>query len=133
MAPCCLRQQRHGPALRSLRRFRHYSLIKQGLLEVLKIILGLTILNAQVFAALKRGGIYLIIDHAAPAGSGMADTETLHRIDPAIVKAQVEKAGFRFVGESTLLRNPADDHTKFVFDKSIIGRTDQFIYRFRKP
>jgi predicted methyltransferase len=91
------------------------------------------ILNAQVFAALRRGGIYLIIDHAAPAGSGMADTETLHRIDPAIVKTQVEKAGFLFVGESTLLRNPADDHSKFVFDKSIIGRTDQFIYKFRKP
>lgn len=91
------------------------------------------ILNAQVFAALRRGGIYLIIDHVAPAGSGLADTETLHRIDPGIVKAQVEKAGFRFVGESTLLRNPADGHDKFVFDKSIVGRTDQFIYKFRKP
>jgi predicted methyltransferase len=91
------------------------------------------ILNAQVFAALKPGGVYLIIDHVAPAGSGMADTDTLHRIDPEIVKAQVQMAGFRFVGESPLLRNPADDHTKKVFDKSIAGHTDQFIYKFQKP
>jgi predicted methyltransferase len=65
--------------------------------------------------------------------TGHSIAETLHRIDPAIVKAQVEKAGFRFVGESTLLRNPAGGHNKFVFDESIIGRTDQFIYKFRKP
>ena len=91
------------------------------------------VLNKAVFAALKPGGIYLIIDHAAAAGSGMRDTDTLHRIDPAIVKKQVEAAGFAFVGESRLLANPADDKTKAVFDKSIRGRTDQFIYKFRKP
>jgi predicted methyltransferase len=63
----------------------------------------------------------------------MRDTDTLHRIDPAIVKKQVEAAGFRFVGESKLLANPADDHSKKVFDKTIRGHTDQFIYKFRKP
>jgi predicted methyltransferase len=91
------------------------------------------VLNKQVFAALKPGGLWVIIDHVAPAGSGMADTDTLHRIDPAIVKQQVEAAGFVFDGENNALRNPADPHTIKVFDKSIRGHTDQFIYRFRKP
>ena len=91
------------------------------------------VFNKLAFAALKPGGILLIIDHAAAAGSGMRDTDTLHRIDPAIVKKQVEAAGFEFVGESKLLANPDDDRTKAVFDKSIRGRTDQFIYKFRKP
>ena len=91
------------------------------------------VLDQQVFAALKPGGLFVVIDHVAPAGSGMQDTETLHRIDPAIVKQQVLAAGFVFDGESNALRNPADPHTATVFDKSIRGHTDQFIYRFRKP
>ncbi len=84
----------------------------------------LAVLNSAVFAALKPGGVYLVIDHVAAAGSGLRDTDTLHRIDPATVKAQVVQAGFRFVGESRLLANPQDDHTRTVFDKSIAGRTD---------
>jgi predicted methyltransferase len=91
------------------------------------------VLNKAAYAALKPGGIFLIIDHAAAAGSGMRDTDTLHRIDPAIVKQQVEAAGFKFVGESKLLVNPADDRTKKVFDKTIRGHTDQFVYKFKKP
>jgi len=91
------------------------------------------VLNKQVFDALKPGGLWVVIDHVAPAGSGMADTDTLHRIDPAIVKKQAEAAGFVFDGESNALRNPNDPHTIKVFDKSIRGHTDQFIYRFRKP
>lgn len=91
------------------------------------------VLNKAVFAALKPGGTYLIVDHVAQAGSGLRDTDTLHRIDPATVKSQVTAAGFEFVGESKLLVNPADDHSKKVFDKSIQGHTDQFIYKFRKP
>ena len=89
--------------------------------------------DRQVFAALKPGGVFLIVDHAADAGSGMRDTDTLHRIDPAIVRAQVTSVGFVFDGESDVLRNPADDHTRAVFDKAIRGHTDQFVYRFRKP
>ncbi|HJU07852.1 MAG TPA: methyltransferase [Rhodanobacteraceae bacterium] len=91
------------------------------------------VLNKDVYAALKPGGTYVIVDHVADAGSGMRDTDTLHRIDPAIVKKQVIAAGFVFDGESDVLRNPADDHKLAVFDKSIRGRTDQFVYRFRKP
>jgi predicted methyltransferase len=89
--------------------------------------------NAAVFKALKPGGIYLVLDHAAPAGSGLADTNTLHRIDEATVKSEVEAAGFKLVGESDALRNPADDHTKAIFDPALRGHTDQFILKFRKP
>ncbi|BCA63748.1 hypothetical protein HMP09_2982 [Sphingomonas sp. HMP9] len=89
--------------------------------------------DKAVFNMLKRGGIYVVIDHADAPGSGMAGTETRHRIDPAAVKAQVQAAGFKFVGESTVLRNPSDDHTKPVFDPAIRGKTDQFVYKFKKP
>jgi len=91
------------------------------------------ILNRAAFAALKPGGIYLIIDHASRAGKGVTETDTLHRIEPASVKRQVEAAGFTFVGESRLLANASDDKSKNVFDKAVRGRTDQFIYKFRKP
>jgi len=90
-------------------------------------------MNAAVFKALKPGGIYLVLDHAAPAGSGLADTNTTHRIDEAVVKTEVEAAGFQLVGESDALRNAADDHSKLVFDPSVRGHTDQFILKFRKP
>ena len=91
------------------------------------------VLNDAVFKALKPGGVYVIVDHVADAGSGMRDTDTLHRIDPQIVKTQVTAAGFKFDGDSDVLRNPADDHKKKVFDDAIRGRTDQFSFRFRKP
>ncbi|THD36029.1 MAG: methyltransferase [Sphingomonas sp.] len=94
---------------------------------------GYVAFNKAVFDALKPGGIYLIVDHVAPAGSGLADTKTLHRIDPAIVKKQVLAAGFQWVGESTVLANPKDDHSLKVFDPAIRGTTDQFVYKFRKP
>jgi predicted methyltransferase len=89
--------------------------------------------NKAIFDALKPGGLYIVLDHVAEAGSGLRDTDTLHRIDPAAVKKEVEAAGFKFVGESDVLRNPADPHTANVFDKAIRGHTDQFIYKFRKP
>lgn len=89
--------------------------------------------NKAVYAALKPGGVFVVLDHAAAPGSGLSATETLHRIDPAAVKQEVTAAGFEFVGESDVLRNPADDHTKPVFDPSIRGHTDQFVYKFRKP
>jgi len=91
------------------------------------------VLNKAVFAALKPGGTYIVVDHVAEAGSGTRDTETLHRIDPLLVKQQVEAAGFEYVGESEVLRNRADDHKLKVFDPSVRGHTDQFAYKFRKP
>lgn len=93
----------------------------------------MTKFDREVFAALKPGGLFVVIDHVAPAGSGAADTNTLHRIDPALVKKQVEEAGFVFDGQSNALRNSKDPHDIKVFDPSIRGHTDQFMYRFRKP
>ena len=89
--------------------------------------------NKTVFDSLKPGGIYLVLDHAAEAGSGVRDTSTLHRIDPQTVKQEVLAAGFEFVGSSDLLRQSADSHTAKVFDPAIRGKTDQFILKFRKP
>ena len=89
--------------------------------------------NKAVFAALKPGGVYVVLDHVAAAGSGIGATETLHRIDPARVKADVLAAGFKLDAESSILANTGDDHTKNVFDPSVRGHTDQFLYRFKKP
>jgi predicted methyltransferase len=90
-------------------------------------------LDQAVFAALKPGGRFVVVDHVAEADSGMRDTDTLHRIDPQIVKAQVTDAGFALEAQSSVLRNTADDHKRAVFDAAIRGHTDQFAFRFRKP
>ncbi|HEX5263056.1 MAG TPA: methyltransferase [Phenylobacterium sp.] len=89
--------------------------------------------DKAVFDALKPGGVFIVLDHVAAAGTPLDPTDKFHRIDPVIVKKQVEAAGFKFEGESKVLANPADDHTKTVFDPAIRGHTDQFIYKFRKP
>ncbi len=89
--------------------------------------------NKAVFAALKPGGVYVVLDHAAAAGSEVSATDTLHRIDPARVKSDALAAGFKLDGESSILANRADDHTKKVFDPSVRGQTDQFLLRFKKP
>lgn len=90
-------------------------------------------MNLAIYRALKPGGVYLVIDHAAEPGSGLRDTETLHRIDPASIRAEVTAAGFRFEGESAVLRNPDDSHRLRVFDPAIRHRTDQIVLKFRKP
>jgi predicted methyltransferase len=95
--------------------------------------LDVGVFNKMVFDDLKPGGIYLVLDHTAEAGSGGRDTNTLHRIDPETVKKEVLGAGFVFVGSSNLLHEPSDNHSVKVFDPSVRGRTDQFILKFRKP
>ncbi|MEZ5939003.1 MAG: class I SAM-dependent methyltransferase [Hyphomonadaceae bacterium] len=88
---------------------------------------------AEVFRVLKPGGRFIVLDHAAAAGAGSETGGTLHRIDPAIVKADAAAAGFAVGAESDLLANPEDDHTKMVFDPSVRRHTDQFLVRFVKP
>lgn len=90
-------------------------------------------MNRAVFDALKPGGVYVVIDHSGRAGMGATEVQTLHRIDGDFLKAEVEAAGFVFEAESDVLRNPEDDRTINVFNEAIRGRTDQFVYRFRKP
>ncbi len=89
--------------------------------------------NKQVFDMLKPGGYYIVVDHRAAEGAPVDVAESLHRIDPAIVKREVEAAGFVFDSESVALANPADDHTLNVFDEKVRGHTDQFVYKFKKP
>jgi predicted methyltransferase len=89
--------------------------------------------NKSVFDALKPGGVFIVLDHSAPAGSAVSDTSTLHRIDVATVKSEVLAAGFKLAGESKVLANAQDPRTAPVFDDSIRGKTDQFILKFRKP
>jgi predicted methyltransferase len=91
------------------------------------------VFNQGVFAALKPGGVYVVLDHIALPGSGIGATDTLHRIDPARVMLDVLAAGFQFDAASLLLANPSDDHTRSVFDPSVRNHTDQFLYRFKKP
>jgi predicted methyltransferase len=90
-------------------------------------------LNRAFFNALKPGGIFLVIDHVAESGSGLRDTETLHRIDPIRLRNEIEAAGFIFEAQSTALRNPDDDHSRSVFDPLVRGSTDQVVFRFRRP
>lgn len=89
--------------------------------------------NAAVFRALKPGGLYVIVDHHAQPGSGLPAADSLHRIDPAIVKQEVLAAGFVLDGESDLLANTTDPLSANVFAPSIRGKTSQFMLRFRKP
>jgi predicted methyltransferase len=89
--------------------------------------------NRAVCELLKPGGSYVIVDHAAAAGTGAGDTRSLHRIDPASARAEVEAAGFVLDEESTMLANKGDTHSLKVFDPSIKGETDRFAYRFVKP
>ena len=89
--------------------------------------------NRAVYERLKPGGSYVIVDHAAAAGTGTGDTQSLHRIDPAFVREEVEGAGFVLDTESPMLANRDDPHSVKVFDPSIKGKTDRFAYRFVKP
>ena len=89
---------------------------------------------ARLYAAMKPGAVVGIVDHAAnPGGDTREVVEKLHRIDPAVVKADFQRAGFVLEDESELLRNPADDRSLIVFDDKIRGKTDRFVFRFRKP
>lgn len=87
----------------------------------------------RLYDNLKPGGVLLVIDHVAATDPGFAAPDKLHRIDPAAARAEIESAGFKFDGSLPILANPADPHTAVVFDPSIRGKTDQFVFRFRKP
>lgn len=86
--------------------------------------------NRAVYERLKPGGFYVIVDHVAGAGTGTSHAESLHRIEPAAVRKEVETAGFMLDAENTVLANKDDPHSIKVFDPSIKGKTDRFAYRF---
>jgi len=89
--------------------------------------------NKKVFAALKPGGTYFILDHAAAADAPDDVHQTLHRSKESVVRSQVEAAGFRFVASSDILRNPADNRTEKVQEQDVRGKTDQYLLKFVKP
>ena len=87
-----------------------------------------------VYAAMKPGGVVGVVDHSAAAGGDTRQVvDKLHRIDPAVVKADFTRAGFVLEAESDLYSNPADDRSLLVFDPKIRGKTDRFVLKFRKP
>ena len=87
-----------------------------------------------VYASMKPGGVIGVIDHvASPNSDTRATVEKFHRIDPEVVKADFKRAGFVLVGTSDILRNPADDHSTEVHDPKIAGKTDRFVFKFKKP
>jgi predicted methyltransferase len=88
-------------------------------------------MNERIFAALKPGGRYVVIDHSGRAGTGISEAKTLHRIDEAVVLDEVRRAGFILDAEGAFLRNPADARD----DPSGHPRvpTDKFALRFAKP
>ena len=86
----------------------------------------------QVYDGLKPGAVLLIVDHYATAGTGTSVASSLHRIDPAHATRLLSDAGFEFDGALELLRNPADDLSKNVFDAAIRGKTDRFVHQYRK-
>jgi len=87
--------------------------------------------DTAVFRALKPGGVFIIEDHAAQTGSGARDTETLHRIDPELVKQELASAGFEFAGSSEVLKSADDPMTDKVFE--LKGKSNKMLFKFRKP
>jgi len=90
-------------------------------------------MNRRVFAALRPGGTYVILDHSGRTGTGNTEVQSLHRIEGAFLRREVEAAGFIYEGQTRVVANPADPMDISVFDESIRGRSDQFVYRFRRP
>jgi predicted methyltransferase len=89
---------------------------------------------ALVARAVRKGGVVIVQDHVAtPGGDASAVAKALHRIDPAVVRSDFEAVGLKLEAESTALGNPADDHTRKVFEPGVRHKTDRFLYRFRKP
>jgi predicted methyltransferase len=93
-------------------------------------------MNRAVFAALRPGGAYVIVDASAKEGHGVADVKTLHRIEQAVVEAEVKKAGFSLAATSDLLRNPSDARDWSSSPGAAgerLGTEDRFVLRFQKP
>jgi predicted methyltransferase len=88
-------------------------------------------MNRAVFAALKPGGVYVIADHAGRPGTGISESGTLHRIEEAFLRREVEAAGFRLVGEGQFLRNPSDPRDRNTPEPP--QPKDEFVLKFVKP
>ncbi|UDF04495.1 fibrillarin-like rRNA/tRNA 2'-O-methyltransferase [Asticcacaulis sp. AND118] len=90
-------------------------------------------MNSALFHQIKPGGLYIIVDHHAPAGSDIAATNTTHRIDKARVVADLKAAGFVLAEDKDILSHPEDKRDLNVFDPAVRGKTDRFVLVFKKP
>jgi predicted methyltransferase len=90
-------------------------------------------LDKKIYAALKPGGVFFVVDHNARPGSGREDTKKLHRIDPAVIKQEVTAVGFKLAETSDILAHPEDPHTQMIFTPGVRGKTDRSIFKFEKP
>lgn len=93
-------------------------------------------MNKAVFAALKHGGVYGIVDHSAAPGAGLSAVKTVHRIEEKTLRDEIEHAGFEFVNEASFLKNPSDtrdwnDSPKVAGARR--GTSDRFVLKFKKP
>jgi len=87
----------------------------------------------EIYSSMKPGAVLGVVDHVAEAGSPSETGNSLHRIDPQLVKKEIEAAGFVYDGEIDVLRNFDDDLSKPMFDPEVKGKTDRVVYRFHKP
>jgi predicted methyltransferase len=97
-----------------------------------------TAMNAAIFAALRPGGSFVVVDHSAATGAGSTGAETLHRVEESLVREEVEAAGFRLVEQASFLRNPEDARDwnaapRAAMEAGRRGQSDRFVYRFEKP
>ena len=106
--------------------YHDFKIAKYGTVDTLAF-------DRAVYAALKPGGIFFILDHQGAPGLTGAEIEKLHRINRDQVVKEVTSAGFKLADEGNFLRRPADDHTKPIFDDAIRGHTDQYALKFVKP
>jgi predicted methyltransferase len=88
-------------------------------------------MNRAVFAALKPGGVYIVADHSGRPGTGISESTTLHRIEEAFLRSEVEAAGFKLMDSGSFLRNPADPRDKETPEPAM--PKDEFILKFVKP
>jgi len=88
-------------------------------------------MNRAVFTALKPGGQYIIADHAGRPGTGISESKSLHRIEEAFLRKEIEAAGFRLIEEGQFLRNPKDGRDRSVFKND--QPNDEFVLKFVKP
>lgn len=88
---------------------------------------------ATIYSSMRPGAVLGVVDHVAAPGVSLEQAAALHRIDPDLLRRDLQAAGFAFDGQSDVLRNPADDGSRPVFDPAIRGQTNQVVYRFRRP
>jgi len=93
-------------------------------------------MNRAVFAALKPGGVYGIVDHSAPPGSGLTSVESTHRIEEKVLREEIERAGFRLTSEASFLKNPSDTRDWSTSPRVVgerRGTSDRFVLKFQRP